>query len=381
MHPDQLPGAIRQKASLLGLHQATVLLVDKRQLVLSPFLEGDGAAVDINTSDAGRCFRTSTVVAVAEGVSRTRLWFPVVNGTARIGVMEAVTEADGELVRLRGIQLAALAAELLEAKSKYGDHIVNASRREELSLAAEVRWALVPPLTFMSPEISIAGYLEPAYDLAGDMFDYAVNGNTAHVAIMDAVGHGMEASRIANLAVLSYRHSRRRGLGLVETYAAMDAAIEQAFDRSAYATAQLATLDLPDGILRWINAGHPPPLLVRAGRLTQELVGQADLPVGISDDRTPDVHQFPLEPGDVVAFYSDGITEARSSDGTMFGADRLAAMIERAMVERLSPPEIVRQISHSVVEHQGGDPPDDATLLFVGWRLARGHVTDVVPPP
>lgn len=379
MHPDQLPGAIRQKASLLGLDEATVLLVDKRQLMLSPFLEGEGAAVDIDTSDAGRCFRTSTVVAVAEGASTTRLWFPVVNGTARIGVLEAVTDADDELVRTRGIQLAALAAELLEAKSKYGDHIVNASRRQELSLAAEVRWALVPPLTFMSPEISIAGYLEPAYDLAGDMFDYAVNGNTAHVAIMDAVGHGMEASRIANLAVLSYRHSRRRGLGLVETYAAMDTAIEQAFARSAYATAQLATLDLPDGILRWINAGHPPPLLVRAGQLTQELIGQADLPVGISDDHTPRVHQFALEPGDVVALYSDGITEARSSAGTMFGADRLASMIDRAIVDRLSPPEIVRQVSHAVVDHQGGDPPDDATLLFVGWRLTGGPVKDVIP--
>jgi serine phosphatase RsbU (regulator of sigma subunit) len=266
------------------------------------------------------------------------------------------------------MQLAELTAELLQAKSAYGDHIVNASRTQELTLAAEIRWSTIPPLTFLSPDVSIAAFLEPAYDIAGDAFDYAINGNTAHIAIIDAVGHGMEASRIANLALLAHRHCRRRGGGMVESYTAMDEAIEAAFDRSAYATAQLATLDLPSGVLRWLSAGHPAPLLVRSGEPVRKLVGQSFLPAGIADG-DPVIHEEELRPGDVVAFYSDGITEARSATDDVYGAERLGRLLRETIEAGHPPPEIVRQVLHTALEHQGGETVDDATLMLVGWRF------------
>lgn len=367
MRPDELPGAVREKAALIGLEDVTLYMVDKRQLVLRPLLDVGAETIEIDGTDAGRCFTQSRIVEADEGDGSVRLWFPVLNGTARVGVLGAWTDHDGAAVRRRGTQLAGLTAELLEAKSAYGDHIVNASRTKELTLAAEIRWSLVPPLTFLSREVSIAGFLEPAYDIAGDTFDYAVNANTAHITIIDAVGHGMEASRIANLALLTYRHSRRKGLGIAETYAAMDEAIEEAFDRSAYATAQLATLDLPEGSLRWMSAGHPPPLLVRAGEAVRALVGESFLPAGIADGE-PVVHEEQLRPGDIVAFYSDGITEARSASDEMFGVRRLGELIQETLAEGHLPPEVARRVVHAAVAHQGGEAVDDATLLLVGWR-------------
>lgn len=367
--PEGMPRLIRDKAALVGLEGATVLLVDKRQLVLTPFGDEDDEPVEIDTTAPGRCFRESMVV-VEEGDrgsgAAARFWFPVTNGASRLGVLGAHGDPDDELLPVRGRQLAGLCAELLAAKSEYGDRILCVARREELSLAAEIRWALVPPLSFLSPEISIAGFLEPAYDIAGDTFDYAINGGTAHVAIIDAVGHGMEASRIANLALLAYRHARRMGAGLEEMYRAIDSAIRTGFEASGYATAHLATLDLSTGVLQWVNAGHPPPLLVRNGD-ARELLGQPDMPAGVGDQAS-EIHQTTLQAGDVVGFYSDGITEARSADGTMFGAEHLASRLVESVGRSDSLPEIVRRTVHEVVDHQGGHVLDDATLLLLRWR-------------
>ena len=373
MRPDELPGAVRQKAALIGLEAVTIHLVDKRQLVLTPLPEADGERMDIDGTEAGRCYRESATVIVDDENGGTRLWFPMLDGTARIGVLGGTAHDADALLRERGERLAELAAELLLAKSSYGDLLANASRTEDMTLAAEIRWALLPPLTFLSPDVSIAGFLEPAYELAGDTFDYAVNANTAHVSIIDAVGHGMEASRIANLALLSYRHGRRRGLGLTDMYAAMDAAIEAAFEDSAFATMQVATLDLPDGVLRWISAGHPAPLLFRSGAPVRELPSPPLLPAGIgvqeSEVREPEVQEEALRPGDVVIFYSDGITEARSDGGSDFGVERLGQLVTDALDSRVAPPELLRQVVHAVVEHQGGRVVDDATLVLLGWRL------------
>ena len=367
MRPDEIPTAVRRKGEIIGLEGATIYLVDKQQTVLIPFPSNEGETVQIEGSVAGRCFRQSEIIA--DEAEPVRLWFPVIDGTARVGVLAAsLVGADTPLLRDRGRQLAGFAAELLVSKQQYGDHIVNTRRLQEMTLAAEIRWALVPPLTFINSEVTITGYLEPAYEIAGDTFDYAVNTNTVHFAIFDAVGHGMEASRIANLALLSYRHSRRRGLGLVDTYRAMSEAIEESFDRSAYATAQLATLDVPNGVLCWINAGHPTPLLIRAGESVRQLVGRPALPVGIAEE-LPEVHETELEPGDMVAFYSDGMVEARDVDEAPFGAERLGGLIARDLADGFIPPEIARRTVHAAVQHQGGATADDATLLLVGWRL------------
>src|SRR3546814_19526735 len=96
-------------------------------------------------------------------------------------------------------------------------------RNGPFSLAAEMRWALLPPLTFPAPEASIAGFLQPSHGIAGAVFDYAVTKRPAHLAILDAIDHGLEASRKANVAVASYRSSRRPGADPAGSPVALDA--------------------------------------------------------------------------------------------------------------------------------------------------------------
>jgi hypothetical protein len=111
--------------------------------------------------------------------------------------------------------------------------------------------------------VVITGGLEPAYDIGGDSVDYAVNGAAADLLVLDAVGHGLPAAVLAGVAIRAYRHARRNAADLPEIAAEVNAAIAAQFGHSLFATALLARLDLDTGRLRWINAGHPEPLIVR----------------------------------------------------------------------------------------------------------------------
>src|SRR6185437_5079835 len=86
--------------------------------------------------------------------------------------------------------VASLLAELLVTRSLYSDTIERIRRREPMRLAAEMLRAQLPPLTFSTGHLMISGILEPCYDVGGDAFDYAVNGDIAHLALFDAAGHG-----------------------------------------------------------------------------------------------------------------------------------------------------------------------------------------------
>src|SRR3712207_9333854 len=87
-----------------------------------------------------------------------------------------------------------LVAELVVAKDAYSDVFSRLRRRKTLSLAAEMQWELLPPPTFGTERVVITGGLEPAYDVGGDSFDYAVNGDTADLLVIDSVGHGLPAA-------------------------------------------------------------------------------------------------------------------------------------------------------------------------------------------
>ena len=158
---------------------------------------------------------------------------------------------------------ASVVALRLLASNAHGDALELLRRRREMNLAAELRWALLPPRSFVNDDVSIAGVLEPAYHIAGDCFDYAVGEASVDLAVFDAMGHGLEASRLANLALVAYRHSRRQRFSLNETVEAMDTVMKAQFGPERFTTALLARLDLTRGVLELLNCGHPRPLLVR----------------------------------------------------------------------------------------------------------------------
>ena len=237
------------------------------------------------------------------------------------------------------------------------------------TIASELLWQLAPPLVFATERLVLAGMLEPCYDNGGDALDYAVNDGVLHVGVFDAMGHGLAAAGVAAFAISAYRHSRRRGCELLETYAAMDDAVRDQFPGERYVTAVIAQLDLGTGRLTWISAGHPPPLIVRDGRLTRTLSAAPAAPLGIPlEGPSPILAEESLEPGDLLLLYTDGLTEARHPDGQMFTVAGLGEFVEREAGAGQIAPETLRRLRHTIVDRQPGPLRDDATAVLVEWR-------------
>ena len=165
------------------------------------------------------------------------------------------------------------------------------------------------------------------------------------------------------------RNSRRSGVGVREAYGLADEVIAKHFGDSNYVTAQFGSLDIPSGVLTWVNAGHVLPMLVRNGSFAGELACSPSMPLGLGG-RVVEVATEPLQPGDRVLFYTDGITESRSPDRSFFGRERLADFLVRAALERIPLVETARRLSANVLEHAQDGLDDDATLLLIEYRGA-----------
>jgi len=164
-----------------------------------------------------------------------------------------------------------------------------------------------------------------------------------------------------------YRHDRREGQSLSDMHKSLGATIAGQYSDSSFATGLLARIELDTGALTWTNAAHPLPLLIRGGQVIGELACPPTPPWGVSG-RPPTVANENLEPGDCLLLYTDGVTEAHTSEGAFFGIDRLIDITNRHASDLLQPEAILRHIITSVREHHGfEDLDDDATVVVVRW--------------
>jgi serine phosphatase RsbU (regulator of sigma subunit) len=269
-------------------------------------------------------------------------------------------------------EVAAHVAQLVKNRRPYGDTIERARRGMPMHIAAEIVWGLLPPLAFATDDVVITAILEPCYDVGGDVFDYALNGDLLSFALFDTCGHGITASTLAALTVNAYRNARRSGLDLIDTAAAIDTWLRQRHPNK-FATAILAELDHTTGILRTVNAGHPGAQVLREGKAVKELPGPTALPLGLHhmSGRRPGVHEEALQSGDRVLAYTDGVTDAFNAAGERFGLGRLLDLVQRALNDELPAPESMRRLVRAVVEHQFRGLQDDATAVLVQWRPAQ----------
>jgi hypothetical protein len=376
--PDDVAGLLVEKGRVLGADGVTVFLVDHEQYLLVPLPQSDGERepLRIDSTLAGRCFR-QVELQRSQAEQRETVWVPVLNGLERLGVVEltftsgAVRATDDELHAF-----AALIAEVVLVKNAYGDLFAVVRRRRPMSLAGEIAWRLLPPLTFGTDRLVIAAVLAPAYEVGGDSFDYAVTATTARFAVFDAMGHGLPAGLLATVAIGAYRNARRGGHDLHETAARVDAAVAGQFGGEQFVTGLLAELDLAGGQLRWHTAGHPAPLLIRGGRVVKTLQAEPGLPLGL-DDPTRTVAAEGLEPGDRLLLFTDGVIEARAPDGEFFGSRRLADLVVREDAAGRPAPETMRRLMHAILAHQNGELQDDATAMLVEWQT--GDVDRITP--
>ncbi|MEO6126105.1 MAG: SpoIIE family protein phosphatase [Ilumatobacteraceae bacterium] len=377
--PDQLPDVIASAALQIGW-TASVYLADYEQVVLVPLLpEGVwGEQLLIESTVAGRAFRLLQSVPVAHG-AQLHLWVPIVDGVERLGVMNLGLPADIDLDAREFIDsvrwFAHLSGHLIAAKGPYGDTYHRLRSRRPRTVASELVWSMLPPLTTAVDGLVISAILEPAHAVAGDMFDYSIASDRAKVAIIDATGHDIHSGVIGAVAVSAYRNARHRELALPAITRHVDDALSE-LGLDTYATGVFGDLDLRTGQFSMLNAGHPSPLVLRNGRVVKSLDNGRRTLLGLAPRPAADtIATEQLEPGDWLILYTDGVTEARDDQRAFFGLERFIDIIERCSADDQSAPETVRRIAGTVLEYQQGVLQDDATIMIVQWRT--NHEVDL----
>lgn len=371
--PDLLAADVAAALADAGGHHVLLYVVDYEQETLQPvavaseLLAEKPKGVSIVGTMAGRSFQTQEVLT-APGPQGWRVWAPVRERAERLGVLElGFPSLDDDLLRLCE-DMGLVVGHIVHTAGRYTDLIEMCRRRRPMNLAAEMQWdMLLPPLAFSAPDVAIAGMLEPAYLVAGDAFDYSLNGEVLDFAILDAMGHGVESTLVSALALGCFKYGRRRGLDLTVIAEHIDDSLIEHFGGDVFVTGLLARLDTATGRLRILNAGHPPPMLLRGATVVGELGSEPCLPFGLGVDIV-EVGEWSLTPGDRLLFYSDGAVEAHREGGEQFGLDRLRDHTEQFMGAGLLPTETLRRLAAVLRDHRGSELADDVTLVFMEWQ-------------
>jgi serine phosphatase RsbU (regulator of sigma subunit) len=324
--------------------------------------QGDETAerVPLGGTPQGRAVATQAAQVREESGGTAWVFAPVTNRGEPIGVLELWLPATPDDGTLADVALAAHAlAYVIIANRRFTDLFEWGQRSVPLSLAAEIQHRLLPgSYTCEAGQFTLAAWLEPAADIAGDTFDFALDRDTLHISITDAMGHGVDASLLATAAIGALRNARRRGVDLAEQARLAHEALAEHAGRGQFVTGQLVRIDLATGTALTVNAGHPPPLRLRAGRV-ERVALQADPPFGtlVSGYR---VQELSLADDDRLVFVTDGLLERNAAD--------LQITTLVADLGDLHPRETVQRLTHAVLEAGGGELEDDATALCLDWH-------------
>lgn len=332
------------------------------------------ATVPVDDSAAGACFRGGRPVADA-GTT----WVPVTHRGDRLGVLGVAADP----LPLDDLLTFADALALhLVASRGYDDAVEVARRTQEMAVGAELLTSLTPALAYADERFALAAVMEPSYASGGDALDHAVDGEVLRAMILDATGHGFNASLVSAVGVAAYRSARRAGEDLLGTWSVMDGFVgdtgggDAAGDGARYATALLVELHLGTGRIGWVSAGHPAPVVLRAGGEVAVLESDAAPPLGTGLGGEPVPAEEFLEPGDVLVLHTDGLTEARGLDGQMLGLDGFLLALRDALRGEGLLAERLRRLRLDLLARDDAWLSDDATLLVVEWGRAPDETAD-----
>ncbi|MFF2148269.1 PP2C family protein-serine/threonine phosphatase [Kitasatospora sp. NPDC058190] len=367
--PFELVGLANRCAAALGLDAALIYLIDLQQRLLVP-LDEALEPLPVDRSPAGWAYRrVSPQVAADNG--GVIVWMPLVDGAERLGVLAVRTAALNGARMRRSRMLAHLFAMLITSKRTYSDWLASLARTSTMGLPAEMLRAFLPPHTVGSSRCVSTAVLEPAYDVAGDAFEHSVIKNVLHTMILDSMGHDLTAGLTTSVAMAAARNARRAGGALAGIVGSVDQALAHWLP-DHFCTGVLCRLDAETGVLHWVNCGHPPPLLIRAERVLHgALDSPPQPPIGLVGQLAPaarQVHETTLEPGDRVLLYTDGVVEARDTEGAEFGLDQFTDFIIRSSAAGQRPAEVLRLLIHALLDHQRNQLRDDATILLFEWH-------------
>lgn len=243
-----------------------------------------------------------------------------------------------------------------------------ARKEAELSFALEVQRALFPRHLPENDGLEFAAVCIPARGISGDYYDVMqFPGGRLVFAIADISGKGISAAILmANVQAL-LRTLSETGIPPAEVCKRLNHHLHQVTDESKFATFFYAEWNAAARQLSYVNAGHNSPVLL--GSLCGRQLSEGGFPLGMFATCEFQTGQVTLQPGDILALFSDGLTEATSKSGEEFGDGRLHAEIERRSERTLT--DIQSGVLEAVRNWAGDELDDDMTLLMVRAIAAK----------
>ncbi len=228
--------------------------------------------------------------------------------------------------------------------------------------AHNLQTRIVPPRHLVAGGITIYGESLPAGTVGGDYFGvWQPTSDSVHLCIADVSGKGTPGAMIAAMLYASVSTLSSSGSSPDLILREVEHLLREQLSESHYVTIVYATLDLNSRVLAYVNAGHCPPLLLRAGGMVEYLAATRPvLGLGVSDEFK--VHRTTLESGDRLALYTDGITEAANGDAREFGCEGLLEALMSG--QALDPADQYQFVLQRVRGYADGNLSDDATLVL-----------------
>lgn len=292
-----------------------------------------------------------------------RILVPVTERGDAMGILEVTLPHRPDIETLRYLTSGAHAlAYTVIASRRHTDLFEWAQRDVPLSLPAEIQRRLLPDsYTVEGGPFTLAGWLEPAATVGGDTFDYSIDREYLYASVTDAMGHSVRAALLATLTIGSLRNARRSLASPGEQADEANAALIAGALPDQFVTGQILRIRIADGTVDIVNAGHPPPYLLRAGTAAAAAVTPS-LPLGLASE--PYVtRRLELEPGDRLLIVTDGFLER---NGNLAMCDTLVHSADR------HPREVVRELARNLLAATGGELQDDAAVLCIDWYGPRG---------
>ena len=237
--------------------------------------------------------------------------------------------------------------------------------KQELNIARDIQQALLPFGVRDFPQVTVTGANSPCLAVGGDYFDvFQMDDNRTAFLIADVSGKGLGAALLTTMLQgalfgMTVGDNPARVFNLINRFLCEHSEVGR------YATVFFGVVDTQGGV-NFINAGHPSPLLLRRGEVTEPFI-EGTLPVGLIHQTDYVISRGELLPDDTLILFSDGVTEAMNSEEQMFGLSRLYKAIQGQQDVPLD--KLQKSILESVQNFtDGAAQADDITLLLVRYR-------------
>ena len=236
---------------------------------------------------------------------------------------------------------------------------------QDLELAAQVQRMFLPVGAPAIAGLEIAGMMQPSKGVGGDYYDYMpINANAIQIVIADVSGKGVSAALLMSATAAAMRLEATRDRNMLQQVERLNTEIGAMSDPERYVTLLVAEIDTHKRIIRYVNCGHNSALLFQAKTRTFKRLDSSCPPIGLNPEEFCELASAELTSGDVLVFYTDGVTEAENLLAEEFGMERLSAEVQRG--SSLSAEGLMDDIFSSAANFSKDVGfGDDVTILVV----------------